>query len=123
MKASSFQKEEDAKKCAHSNTEQKIQLSEEIAFVEESLMQINISSKHAKEEELKILAEKDSFCQSYKFTLEETERKLASLKKVSHVDLVANLEIKLAETSKEIEFVQKEIRNSKINLAKTLKWN
>jgi len=42
---------------------------------------------------------------------------------ISHVDLVANLEIKLAETSKEIEFVQKEIRNSKINLAKTFKWN
>lgn len=124
LKVSSIQKEKDAKKCAHSSAEQQSQLSEEITFVEESLMQINLASKHAKKEELKILAEKDSLCQSYKVAMEEIERKLASLKKVHHVELVANLEIKLAETSKEIELVQKKIQNSKIsklNFAKTLK--
>ncbi|RZR89311.1 hypothetical protein BHM03_00017005 [Ensete ventricosum] len=111
-KLTAIEQEAEAKQLHDGNTEKVAQLSEEISAAQESLMHVKLATDQARQEESKIRIEKDAAKQSYKQALEETEKKLASLKKEFDPEVHKNLEAKLAETTAEIGAVQKEIEDA-----------
>ncbi|CAL9074615.1 unnamed protein product [Musa textilis] len=98
-----------AKELLDAYNEKVAQLSMEIRTSQESLTNVKLVTEQAHQEESKIRSEKDSSKQARKQALEETERKMASLKKESDPQVHKNLEAKLAETASEIGAVQKEM--------------
>ncbi|XP_027336556.1 WEB family protein At5g55860-like [Abrus precatorius] len=101
---------EDAKK---ENMERATELSKEISTVKESIEQAKLASNEAQQQQAMILAEKDVLRQSYKATLEQSEKKLLALKKEFSPELAKNLEVQLAETVSEIGALQKEMENKR----------
>ncbi|WOL05571.1 WEB family protein [Canna indica] len=122
-KLAAIQQEAEAKQYFDANTNKIAQLSKEIAGAQESLMHVKLATDQAREEESKIRTEKDAMRISYKQALEETEKKLAILKKEFDPEAHKDLEAKLAETNAEIGSVQKELedaRNSELEFATTV---
>ncbi|CAL9051525.1 unnamed protein product [Musa banksii] len=111
-KLTAIEQEAEAKQLHDGNTEKVAQLSEEISAAQESLMHVKLATDQARQEESKIRIEKDAAKQSYKQALEDTEKKLASLKKEFDPEVHKNLEAKLAETTAKIGAVQKEIEDA-----------
>lgn len=114
-KLTAIEQEAEAKQLHDGYTEKVAQLSEEISAAQESLMHVKLATDQARQEESKIRIEKDAAKQSYKQALEETEKKLASLKKEFDPEVHKNLEAKLAETTAKIGAVQKEIEDAQIS--------
>ncbi|MQM03902.1 hypothetical protein Taro_036686 [Colocasia esculenta] len=114
-KVSAFQQEAEARQLAEVNSERASQLSKEIAAARESLEHVKLAFVQAQQEESKISSEKDVSRQAYRHALEETEKRLASLKKEFDPELAGNLEAKLASTSDEIGALKKEMENVKLS--------
>ncbi|RZR98918.1 hypothetical protein BHM03_00028367 [Ensete ventricosum] len=100
-----------AKQLLDAYNEKVAQLSMEIRTSQESLTDVKLVTEQAQQEESKIRSEKDSSKQTCKQALEETERKMASLKEESDPQVHRNLEAKLAETALEIGAVEKEMED------------
>ncbi|RRT40532.1 hypothetical protein B296_00046032 [Ensete ventricosum] len=100
-----------AKQLLDAYNEKVAQLSMEIKTSQESLTDVKLVTEQAQQEESKIRSEKDSSKQTCKQALEETERKMASLKEESDPQVHRNLEAKLAETALEIGAVEKEMED------------
>ncbi|KAI4307849.1 hypothetical protein L6164_030984 [Bauhinia variegata] len=101
---------EDAMKA---NTERASELSKEISAIHESIEKTKLASVQAQQQQARTLAEKDILRQSYKATLEASEKKLLALKKEFSPELTKNLEVQLAETVSEIGALQKEMEKEK----------
>ncbi|CAL9145773.1 unnamed protein product [Musa hybrid cultivar] len=108
-KLTAIYQEAKAKQLLDACNENVAQLSMEIRTSQESLADVKLVTEQAQQEESKIRSEKDSSKQACKQALEETERKMASLKKESDPQVLKNLEAKLAETASEIGAVKKEM--------------
>ncbi|KAG8365164.1 hypothetical protein BUALT_Bualt18G0075800 [Buddleja alternifolia] len=104
-----------AENTAKTNMEKVGELSNEIANVHDSVQQVKIASIRAKEEETKICAEKDRQKMLYKAKLEESLRKLLALKKEVDPELIKNLETQLCGILSEIEALQNEQENKRVN--------
>ncbi|MQM18776.1 hypothetical protein Taro_051771 [Colocasia esculenta] len=114
-KVSAVQEEAEAKKLANANREKAAQLSKEVTAVQESLVHVKLAFLQAQQDESKILAEKDVSRQAHRHAMEETEKKLASLKNELDSELLGNLQLKLAQTEDEIGTIQKELENAKLS--------
>ncbi|KAK1292109.1 WEB family protein [Acorus calamus] len=114
-KVSALRRAEKAEQAKVANTDRASQLAKEIASVQDSLLHVKLATSQAREEESKIMSDKDSQRQAYKHLLEEAERKLLSLKKEFDPKLVGELERKLSETELEIGSVQKEMETAKVS--------
>lgn len=101
---------EDAMKV---NTERASELSKEISAVQESIEQMKLASMQAQQDQARIVTDKDALRQSYKATLESSEKRLLALKKVFNPELTKNLETQLAETLNEVGALQKEMESKK----------
>ncbi|XP_072984217.1 WEB family protein At5g55860 [Typha latifolia] len=112
-KLSAFEQEAEATQLSEANSEKADQLSKEIAAAQDSLMHVKFATEQAQQEDLKIRSEKDAARKSYKEALEETENKLASLRKEFDPEDHQNLEVKLSETTAEIAAVQKKIEDAR----------
>ncbi|XP_065013795.1 WEB family protein At5g55860-like [Musa acuminata AAA Group] len=112
-KLTAIQQEAESKRLFDANTEKVAQLSKEISAAQESLMHVKLAADQARQEESKIHIDKDTDKLSYKQALEETEKKLASLKKEFDPEVHYMLEAKLAETTAEIGAVQKEMEDTR----------
>ncbi|CAL9061855.1 unnamed protein product [Musa banksii] len=112
-KLTAIQQEAESKRLFDANTEKVAQLSKEISAAQESLMHVKLAADQARQEESKIHIDKDTAKLSYKQALEETEKKLASLKKEFDPEVHYMLEAKLAETTAEIGAVQKEMEDTR----------
>ncbi|KMZ66024.1 WEB family protein [Zostera marina] len=117
-------KEKEAKRLVAINKEQAEKLLNEIAFIQESTMHVNLACSQAREEESKILSDKDAILKSYKFALEETKKKSSPLNEEFKAENVTNLETKLSDTTRAIKLLRKKIeiaRNSDLDLLMTKK--
>ncbi|RZS18541.1 hypothetical protein BHM03_00050833 [Ensete ventricosum] len=112
-KLTAIQQEAESKLLFDANTEKVAQLSKEISAAQDSLMHVKLAADQARQEESKIHIDKDTAKLSYKQALEETEKKLASLKKEFDPEVHNMLEAKLAETTAEIGVVQKEMEDTR----------
>nr|XP_009387097.1 PREDICTED: WEB family protein At5g55860-like [Musa acuminata subsp. malaccensis] len=114
-KLTAIYQEGKAKQLLDACNENVAQLSMEIRTSQESLADVKLVTEQAQQEESKIRSEKDSSKQACKQALEETERKMASLKKESDPQVLKNLEAKLAETASEIGTVKKEMEVARVS--------
>jgi hypothetical protein len=121
VKISAFKRAEEAKDAMAAYTERAYELSNEILAVQESIQKMKLSSVEANQQKEEILVEKNILGQSYKATLEESEKKLLALKKDFCPGLVENLEVKFNETMNEISALQKEMENKKKSDFESLK--
>ncbi|XP_021818028.1 WEB family protein At5g55860 [Prunus avium] len=112
-KVTAFKQAAEAEDAAKANAERVTELSKEISAVQESIGQVKLASLEAQQEQAKIFAEKDVLRQSYKATLEESTKKLLSLKKEFDPELSRNLEAQLSETLNEVGALQKQMENAK----------
>jgi len=114
-RVSAFNQAAEAKDAMKTNAERACELSKEILAVQESIQQMKVASVEADQQKQEILVEKNVLRQSYKSSLDESEKKLLALKKYFNSELVENLEAKLTETMSEISAIQKEMENKKMS--------
>ncbi|KAG6690008.1 hypothetical protein I3842_11G202100 [Carya illinoinensis] len=120
-KVASFKRAAEAKDAAKANMEKADELSKEISIVQESIEQVKLATSEAQQEQAKIFAEKDVQRQSYKANLEESAKKLLSLKKELDPEITRNLEVQLADTVNEIGALQKQMENAKASDLESVK--
>ncbi|KAF7815989.1 WEB family protein [Senna tora] len=112
-RVSAIKQASEAEDAMKANTERASELSKEISAVQESIEQMKLASMQAQQEQSRILTEKDVLRQSYKATIENSEKKLLALKKEFNPDLTKNLEVQLTETLNEVGALQKEMESKK----------
>ncbi|XP_040986953.1 WEB family protein At5g55860 [Juglans microcarpa x Juglans regia] len=120
-KVASFKQAAEAKDAAKANMEKADELSKEISIVQESIEQVQLATSEAQQEQAKIFAEKDVQRQSYNANLEESAKKLLSLKKELDPEITRNLEVQLADTVNEIGGLQKQMENAKASDLESVK--
>ncbi|KAK4484749.1 hypothetical protein RD792_007343 [Penstemon davidsonii] len=104
----------EAENAAKENMRRVGELAKEIASVQDSIQEVKLASTQAKEDETKICSDKDKLKLSYKTRLEESVKKLVSLKKNIDPELAKNLETQLAETLSEMETLRQEMDNVRV---------
>lgn len=105
-KLAAFQQAAEAQRLAKVNSEKASELSKEIQAMRQSLDHLKATSLQAEKEQAKFVEEKDARLKACKIAKEEAEEKLNSLKKEFDPKQTRNLELKLTETTKEIEVLQ-----------------
>ncbi|XP_028785434.1 WEB family protein At5g55860-like [Neltuma alba] len=118
---SAFKLASEAEDSMKANTERAAELSKEISAVQESIEQMKLATVQAQQDQARILAEKDVLRQSYRATLEDSQKKLLALKKEFNPELIKNLEVQLNETMTEIGALQKEMESKKTSDLDTVK--
>jgi len=113
MRLSAAQQEEESLHTTEANKEKANQLRSEIAEIQESLMHVKAATVQAHEEEAQILAEKDVARTTYKQALEETQKKLSSLRSDFDPAAYDSLKEKLEQTNSEIASMQKKIEDAR----------
>ncbi|CAN6338121.1 unnamed protein product [Urochloa humidicola] len=113
LRLSAAQQEEESLHTTEANKEKAHQLRNEIAEIQESLKHVKAATQQAHEEELQILAEKDVARTTYKQALEETQKKLSSLRNDFDPAAYENLKEKLEQTNSEIASMQKKIEDAR----------
>lgn len=113
MRLSAAQQEEESLHTTEANKEKANQLRSEIAEIQESLMHVKAATVQAHEEEAQILAEKDVARTTYKQALEETQKKLSSLRNDFDPAAYDSLKEKLEQTNSEIASMQKKIEDAR----------
>ncbi|XP_057960846.1 WEB family protein At1g12150-like [Malania oleifera] len=112
-KIAGFQQAADAQHAVKMNKQKMSELTRDIAAMQESVNRVKLATLLAKEEQAKIMKERSEHQKSHRTVMEETERKLVSSKKEFDPELVRDLEDKLAETTKEVEILQEEVKISR----------
>lgn len=120
-KLSAFKLASEADDLMKVNTERAAELSKEISAVQESIEQMKHATMQAQQDQARILAEKDVLRQSYKATLENSQKKLLALKKEFNPELTKNIEVQLSETMNAIGVLQKEMESKKTSDLDTVK--
>lgn len=103
----------EAENLMKENTLRVSELLKEISAAKESIEQEKLAFVEAQQQQASILTEKDALRQSYKATLEQSEKKLLALKKEFSPNLTKNLEVQLAEAMSEIAVLQTEMENKR----------
>ncbi|XP_030473980.2 WEB family protein At1g12150 [Syzygium oleosum] len=109
-KLAAFQQAAEAQRSAKVNSEKASELSKEIQAMRQSLDHLKATSLQAEKEQAKFVEEKDARLKACKIAKEEAEETLLSLKKEFDPEQTRNLELKLAETTKEIDVLQNEMK-------------
>ncbi|KAF8023276.1 hypothetical protein BT93_F0697 [Corymbia citriodora subsp. variegata] len=109
-KLAAFQQAAEAQRLAKVNSEKASELSEEIQKMRQSLDHLKATSSQAEKEQAKFVEEKDARIKACKIAKAEVEEKLLSLKKEFDPEQTRNLELKLMETTEEIEVLQNEMK-------------
>ncbi|KAL5224601.1 hypothetical protein ABZP36_011240 [Zizania latifolia] len=113
MRLAAVQQEEESLHLAETNKENAAKLRTEIATIQESLMHVKAATEQAHKEESQILAEKDVARKTYKQALEETEKKLSSLRNDFDPTIYKSLKEKLDDTNSEISSTHKKIEDAR----------
>ncbi|XP_062202853.1 WEB family protein At5g55860-like [Phragmites australis] len=113
MRLSAAQQEEESLHSSEANKEKANQLCKKVAEIQESLMHVKSATEQAHEEESQILAEKDVARKTYKQALEETQKKLLSLKNDFDPAAYDSLKEKLDQTNSDIASMQKKIEDAR----------
>ncbi|AQK39674.1 hypothetical protein Zm00014a_037652 [Zea mays] len=113
MRLCAAQQEDESLHTTEANKEKANQLLGEIAEIQESLMHVKAATVQAHEEEAQILAEKDVARATYKQALEETQKKLLSLRNDFDPAAYDSLKEKLEQTNSEVASMQKKIEDAR----------
>lgn len=113
MRLSAAQKEEESLHTTEANKEKANQLRNKITEIQESLAHVKAATEQACEEESQILAEKDVARTTYRQALEETQKKLSSLRNDFDPAAYESLKEKLGQTNSEIASMQKKIEDAR----------
>ncbi|KAL5769365.1 hypothetical protein ACOSP7_015907 [Xanthoceras sorbifolium] len=111
-KQAGFQQAAEAQRLAKLGSERVSQLQKEITAMKEAIEQLKIASQQALEEQAKITVEKVTLQQSYRNAMEAAEQKLIDLKRDFDPELTLSLELKLAETTGEVEVLQEQMKQA-----------
>lgn len=120
-KSTSFQQAAEAQRVANMNAEKINELSNQIKIMQEQALQLRLASIEAQEQQENIIAEKEACIRAAIVTKEEVDKKLKSLIQDYDPKLPRRLELKLAETNMEIEYVQEEMRRTHALDVETMK--
>ncbi|CAA7409630.1 unnamed protein product [Spirodela intermedia] len=112
-KASASRQEEEAEKLTIAHRERAAQLAKETEAVQESLVLLKHAILQAKQEESKILSEKELSRHDHKLALEAVEKQAASLREELDPEILGDLRANLAEVEAEVGSVQKELGDLK----------
>lgn len=112
-KASASRQEEEAEKLTIAHRERAAQLAKETEAVQESLIHVKHALLQAKQEESKILSEKELSRHDHKLALEAVEKQAASLRGELDPESLGDLRAKLAGVEAEVSSVQKELEELK----------
>ncbi|KAM7251658.1 hypothetical protein ACFE04_023541 [Oxalis oulophora] len=112
-KLSAIKQSTEAENTAKSYSEKVDEISKEISAVHESIGQVKLVALQAQQDHAKVFSEKDVMKHSYKAMLEESTKKLVALKNQFDPEVIKDLEGQLAETSNEIEDLQRQTKNYK----------
>lgn len=109
-KQAAFQQAAEARCLAKVSTERVGELQKEISAMKEGIKQIKFATQQANEEQGKAASGKDHLVQCYKDAKEAADKKLNSLKKEYDPELCSSLEKQVAETTADIETLQKQMK-------------
>jgi chromosome segregation ATPase len=112
MRLSAAQQEEESLHSTETNKRKANQLRNEIAEIQVSLVHVKAATEQVHEDESQILAEKDVARDMYKQALEETQKKLSSLRSDFDPAAYKGLKEKLDQTNSEIASMQKKIEEA-----------
>ncbi|GKV47618.1 hypothetical protein SLEP1_g54503 [Rubroshorea leprosula] len=107
-----FQQAAEAQRAAKAQSERVAELSKEILAMKEAIQQLKFVTQEALQQHAEILEARDALELSYKNAKEEAERKFLALKKEFDPELTRNLELKLAETTEQVEYLQIEMNKA-----------
>ncbi|KAM5588952.1 WEB family protein [Rosa sericea] len=107
-----FQQAGEAQRSAKVNSDRVTELRKEIAAMQGSIEQLKVVSIHAQQEQAKVVAEREARLQDYKAAKQQAEDKLLSLKEEVDPELIKDLEVKLGQTTVEVEVLQEEMRKA-----------
>ncbi|GLU15872.1 hypothetical protein SLE2022_323280 [Rubroshorea leprosula] len=107
-----FQQAAEAQRAAKAQSERVAVLSKEILAMKEAIQQLKFVTQEALQQHAEILEARDALELSYKNAKEEAERKFLALKKEFDPELTRNLELKLAETTEQVEYLQIEMNKA-----------
>ncbi|KAG2241259.1 hypothetical protein Bca52824_096755 [Brassica carinata] len=108
-----LRKEEEAKEVTKVYSDKIQLLREEITAVNESVEQTKLACSQARKEQSEIFSEKEIQQQLYKAGMEESAKKLLTLKKEFDPEVAKKLEAQLSETYNEIDELQKQMEDTK----------
>ncbi|GLU20631.1 hypothetical protein SLE2022_368210 [Rubroshorea leprosula] len=111
-KLTAFQQAIEAQRAAKVHSDRAAELSKEISAMKEAIEQLKFVTQEALQQQAEILEAKNAMEQSYKNVTEEANEKLLALKKEYDSELIRNLELKLATTTEEVEFLQVEMKKA-----------
>ncbi|XP_022973119.1 WEB family protein At1g12150-like [Cucurbita maxima] len=109
-KLAAFQLAAEAQRSANLNSDRLVELSKQIAAMQQSIEDLKHVSTEAQKQLVKILAERDAGFNEYKTAREEMERNVMILQKEIDPQLTISLEEKLKETTIEIEVLQEKMK-------------
>lgn len=109
-KLAAFQQAAEAQRSANLNSDRLVELSKQIAAMQQSIEHLKEVSIEAQQEQVKILTEKEACFNEYKTAREEAERNLMILQKEIDPQMTISLEEKLKETTAEIEVLQEKMK-------------
>jgi chromosome segregation ATPase len=112
MRLSAAQQEEESLHSIETNKRKANELCNEIAEIQESLVDVKAATEQVHEEESQIVAEKDVARETYKQALEETQKKLSSLRSDFDPAAYKSLKEKLDQTNSDIASMQKKIEEA-----------
>ncbi|XP_031270355.1 WEB family protein At1g12150 [Pistacia vera] len=111
-KMAAFQQAAEAQRSKKLSSGRVDELQKEIEAMKEATKQIKIASQQIREDQAKIVSEKDALIQSYKDAKNQSEKNLISLRKEYDPELTRSLEMKVEETTAEIEDLQKQMKEA-----------
>ncbi|KAG4956380.1 hypothetical protein JHK85_042760 [Glycine max] len=106
------QLEREAQRSAKLNTEKLHELKNQVATMKEQIEHLKLASSQAQEDQAKAMEEREARLSFYENAKEEAQNKLIALKNEYEPELTQSLEAKLAETSEEIQVLQKQIQEA-----------
>ncbi|KAG6583669.1 WEB family protein At1g12150-like [Cucurbita moschata] len=109
-KLAAFQLAAEAQRSANLNSDRLVELSKQIAAMQQSIEDLKHVSTEAQKQLVKILEERDAGFNEYKTAREEMERNVMILQKEIDPQLTISLEEKLKETTIEIEVLQEKMK-------------
>ncbi|XAR56806.1 hypothetical protein NMG60_11037410 [Bertholletia excelsa] len=112
-KATAFKQAAEAQVAAKANLEKANELSKEIISIQESIGHVKLETEHAHQVQANIFVEKDVLKQSHKASLEDSAKKLLSLKREFDPELKQTLESQLGEKMMAIGALRKEMEDAK----------
>ncbi|KAG4946035.1 hypothetical protein GLYMA_15G120700v4 [Glycine max] len=111
-KLAAFQTAGEAQRSAKLNTEKLHELKNQVATMKEQIEHLKLASSQAQEDQAKAMEEREARLSFYENAKEEAQNKLIALKNEYEPELTQSLEAKLAETSEEIQVLQKQIQEA-----------